>query len=274
MKKIVFLFTLIWGFTECKPTQYCSSLKDTKKKFSVSKMDTISIKGGVISMMKNKLFMSYYKSKSDQFMDVGNPVDSFTYFINSFAYYFAPSKVNTGLEIIRHPEKKQEYLKLNETTYKIFVVDSSKICLQPLKNSVEIATAFEPLFQLPSLEIEGIDKTSFNLQELGGKNKYTLVAVWATWCHPCMESLPRLDRLASDYKEKLQVVSLNYKEDYPHFSKWVTSPNTLYGKIGDKEYQKLNVHGMPYYALFNRNGELISYHLSIKDWNWITLKLK
>jgi thiol-disulfide isomerase/thioredoxin len=237
-------------------------------------MDTISIKGGVIALVQTKLFMSYRKSKNHQFIELGNPVDSFTYFINSFAYYFAPSNVNIGQEIIRSPEQKQEYLKLNETTYKIFVMDSSQICLQPLKNSGTIATAFEPLFKLPDLKIEGIDNALFNLNELIGKNKYTLVSVWATWCHPCMESLPQLDRLALDYKENLQVVSLNYKEAYPHFSKWVTSPNTLYGKIGDKEYQKLNVHGMPYYALFNRNGELISYHFSVKDSNWITLKLK
>jgi thiol-disulfide isomerase/thioredoxin len=274
MKKIVFIFTLISLFTECKQPQYCATLKDTKKTFRFSKMDTISIKGGVIALMQTKLFVSYHKAKNHQFIDLGNPVDSFTYSINSFAYYLAPSNVNNGLGILRSPEQKQEYLKLNETTYKIFVVDSSQICLQPLKKAVAIATAFEPLFRLPPLEIEGIDKTPFNLKELIGKNKYTLISVWATWCQPCMESLPQLDRLALDYKENLQVVSLNYKEAYPHFSKWVTSPNTLYGKIGDKEYQKLNVAGMPYYALFNRNGELISYHLSIKDANWITLKLK
>jgi thiol-disulfide isomerase/thioredoxin len=224
--------------------------------------------------MKNKIFIGYRESNNHKFIELGNPSDSFTYFLNSFAYYLAPSEVNTGQGILRHPEQKQEYIKLNENTYKIFVVDSSKICLQPLKNSVEIHTAFEPLWRLPPLEIEGIDKDTFNLKDLMGKNKYTLVSVWATWCRPCMESMPQLDSLASYYKDKLQIVSLNYKEDYSNFSRFVTNPNTLYGKIAAKEHQKLNVHGMPYYALFNRKGELISYHYSVKDCNWITLKLK
>ncbi len=36
-----------------------------------------------------------------------------------------------------------------------------------------------------------------------------IIECWATWCGPCVDSLPHLNELAKDYKDKVQVLAIN-----------------------------------------------------------------
>ena len=36
-----------------------------------------------------------------------------------------------------------------------------------------------------------------------------IIECWATWCGPCVESLPHLNELAQEYKDKVQVLAIN-----------------------------------------------------------------
>jgi DsbE subfamily thiol:disulfide oxidoreductase len=46
------------------------------------------------------------------------------------------------------------------------------------------------------------------------KGKVVLINFWASWCAPCQQELPELDRLAAQYaKRGLRVVAVNVDED-------------------------------------------------------------
>ena len=218
--------------------------------------------------------LAMIKSKGNKYVSLGSTNDSFLYIINSLTYYSAKSTVNMGIETHTYPEKKREYLKLNDKTYKILSVDSSKITLEKIKQSTEIHTAFEPLIWLPNLAFNSIKNEPYNLEDFRGKDKFVLISVWASWCSPCIESMPFLDNIERRFKDKLQIISLNCKDDNPDFVKYTTNANILYGKITENDYKRLNGFGFPFYILFNSKGELISYHDTIKNYNWITSKIK
>jgi thiol-disulfide isomerase/thioredoxin len=62
---------------------------------------------------------------------------------------------------------------------------------------------------------------TFMLSEIGGetyssddlKGKVVLLNFWATWCPPCVEELPSLNRLQERYRNKdLEIVSVDFRE--------------------------------------------------------------
>ena len=57
--------------------------------------------------------------------------------------------------------------------------------------------------------LEGGDKALGDLQ-----GKVVLVDFWATWCEPCLETMPRLQKLYSAYSDKgFDVLGVSIDED-------------------------------------------------------------
>ncbi len=52
---------------------------------------------------------------------------------------------------------------------------------------------------------------SFVLSE--NKGKVVLINFWATWCGPCVEELPAIEKLQKEYGDKIEIVAVNYGED-------------------------------------------------------------
>jgi thiol-disulfide isomerase/thioredoxin len=45
-----------------------------------------------------------------------------------------------------------------------------------------------------------------------------VINFWATWCHPCVEELPTIEKIADEYKDKnvkVLLVSMDYPNAYP-----------------------------------------------------------
>ncbi len=63
-----------------------------------------------------------------------------------------------------------------------------------------------PAFQLREIDGKGYSSTEFN-------GKVVLLNFWATWCPPCVEELPSLNRLQQRYMNKdLEIVSIDFRE--------------------------------------------------------------
>ena len=60
----------------------------------------------------------------------------------------------------------------------------------------------------PDFTLQTLDGSSINLSSLRGKN--ILINYWVTWCVPCIEEMPALQKLAQEYQGKnLVMLSIN-----------------------------------------------------------------
>jgi len=54
----------------------------------------------------------------------------------------------------------------------------------------------------PDLTITTIEGKQFTLKELSGQNQLVVINFWATWCRPCIEEMPALEKMHTAYQDK------------------------------------------------------------------------
>jgi thiol-disulfide isomerase/thioredoxin len=111
---------------------------------------------------------------------------------------------------------------------------------------------------VPALTLKASGGKEVTLQSFAGKP--VLLDFWATWCVPCRESLPTLEKLYKENEAKgLVLLSLDEDDDNPqkatdfwamHKEPW---PNFHAGK---EICEKFPDHGIPYFVLLDSSGKV------------------
>jgi thiol-disulfide isomerase/thioredoxin len=121
---------------------------------------------------------------------------------------------------------------------------------------------------LPKSDLAGKDAPPFEVKDLAGKayslgglkGKPILLDFWATWCTPCRNSVPVVEKLYREYKGRdLVVLSVNTGEDRALVEEFLKknpldTPAPLSGDSDILEAYK--VHAYPTFILIGRDGKV------------------
>ncbi|MEX6627022.1 TlpA family protein disulfide reductase [Tenacibaculum salmonis] len=96
------------------------------------------------------------------------------------------------------------------------------------------------------------------------KGKYVYIDLWATWCNPCKQEIPSLEKVEKQYHGKniaFVSISVDNPKDYEKWKKMVTDKNLsgiqLYAK-NDKTFSKAyKVNSIPRFILIDPNGNIV-----------------
>jgi thiol-disulfide isomerase/thioredoxin len=105
------------------------------------------------------------------------------------------------------------------------------------------------------------------------RGKVVLLNVWATWCEPCREEMPALDRLQAKLGgERFQVVALSVdQQGAPIARKFYSEVGIkalpLYIDPTAKAAFVLDAPGLPATLLVDRKGREIGRHLGAVKWD-------
>jgi thiol-disulfide isomerase/thioredoxin/outer membrane lipoprotein-sorting protein len=119
---------------------------------------------------------------------------------------------------------------------------------------------------LPTIKLKDSAGKEASLQSFQGKP--LLLDFWASWCAPCRESLPNLEKLYQENKEKgLVLLSLDQDEvaqkaaDFwaQHKAPW---PNY---HITQESLDKLPSHGIPFFVLIDSSGRVVFSHAGLDE---------
>ena len=111
---------------------------------------------------------------------------------------------------------------------------------------------------LPSFNVQDVKGKLIKLQSFKGKKVF--VNLWASWCPPCREEMPSIEKLFQSVdSSKAVFVMLSMDDDFEKSKKFIQAQKLklpIYFPA-EKLPELFNVQGIPSTFIFNENGELI-----------------
>ena len=137
--------------------------------------------------------------------------------------------------------------------------------------ATEIGKQITGYINLPTPVNVGDDMVDGDLYDLNGKirhisefkGKYILLDFWSSGCGPCMASLPELDLIIKQYKEQMEVVSIN--QDTKKIWAEVIAEKGLKGNQWNELRSgntglaaSYKLRGIPHYVMISPEGKVIA----------------
>ena len=111
-----------------------------------------------------------------------------------------------------------------------------------------------PQFSLPNLDGKQVSLKDF-------ANKVIIVDFWATWCGPCRQEIPHLNRLYEDYRGKgFEIVGISMDTDEPESIKKFTRDFKMEYTIvigNENVAQDFGLMGYPTTIIIDRKGNIV-----------------
>ncbi len=145
------------------------------------------------------------------------------------------------------------------------------------------------IFTLPSYAIDADDQApSIPLKQLEGniiskitevntyKGKLIYLDFWASWCGPCRQSFPFLNKIRNQYSSQgFEVIAVNVDTELADARKFLKNFPVDYPILLDPEGKMpiaYDIRGLPTAFIIDRQGTVVYKHLGFKerDKKWIT----
>ena len=136
------------------------------------------------------------------------------------------------------------------------------------------ATAASPLVKwtggkTPALTLADADGRERSIAEWRGKT--VVVNFWATWCEPCREEMPSLERLKARLAAKgFDVVAVNVGESKERVERFTREVPVSFPIIYDKDSaaaRTWKVRGYPSSYVIGPDGRIRYYFVGELDWS-------
>ena len=133
--------------------------------------------------------------------------------------------------------------------------------------------------QYTDIKLAGIAGESIALSSLVGKTEFVLIDFWASWCGPCMKSLPELKAFYDKYKgDKLEILGVSLDDDENAWKSTVEKQQLKWKHISDLKGWKCEgaklyaVNAIPATVFIDSKGVILGRNLTIGQMELIILK--
>ena len=124
--------------------------------------------------------------------------------------------------------------------------------------------AIQPGRMAPDISFTNLNGKTMHLSDLRGK--VVLVDVWGTWCAPCREEMPYIEKLQQRYAkdQNVHIMSIACDKKVATWKNFLTAHKTSWHQYlvtpeGDKVLDKVyHVIGIPRFMVIGKDGHIVS----------------
>jgi len=153
-----------------------------------------------------------------------------------------------------------------KNTYNEFIsITNDQKIKEILTTNYNNTLAVEPGKPSPVFNYENQKGGTTSLENL--KGKYVYIDVWATWCGPCRQEIPSLEKVEEQFQGKNIVfvsISIDNTKNREKWSNLVTEKEMSgIQLLADKEFdskfiKEYNILGIPRFILIDTNGNIVN----------------
>lgn len=126
---------------------------------------------------------------------------------------------------------------------------------------------------------KGVQAPDFTLEDLTGKRlalkdmrgKIVFLNFWATWCIPCREEMPLMEKLHREYKDQgMEMVAVNFREDKKAVQKFFAELGLTFKSLldsGGDVSDKYGAWSLPLTYIIDRKGEFVGKAVGDRKWD-------
>lgn len=121
----------------------------------------------------------------------------------------------------------------------------------------------------PDFTLTDLQGRKFSLKDFRGK--VVFLDFWATWCPPCVVSVPEVESLSTDYKgKKVEVISISMDDSAEAVRYFMqTHPISSRLALSNREIEfAYRIRGIPAFYIIDQEGLLVKawggYHPSLR----------
>jgi len=123
----------------------------------------------------------------------------------------------------------------------------------------------------PPVDFNLLDLTGKRVILSGLKGKIVFLNFWATWCSPCREEMPSMQKLYARFKDKdFAMVAVSLNEPASAVKKFFKDYNLTFTALLDSDGELMSpygIRGIPNTFIIDRDGTIIGKAFGPRKWD-------
>jgi cytochrome c biogenesis protein CcmG, thiol:disulfide interchange protein DsbE len=121
----------------------------------------------------------------------------------------------------------------------------------------------------PDFGLDDFTGKRMTLKEQRGK--VVFLNSWATWCPPCIQEMPTMEKLHPDLgKDGLVILAINFQETPGQVKEFFREHGLTFTALLDRDREVFELYqawSLPMSAIVNKRGELVGKISDYRDWH-------
>ena len=154
---------------------------------------------------------------------------------------------------------------------------ANNLLARPTDSSVPLPKGAPAVGQVaPDFQLPGIDKQTVSLGAL--KGKVVVVNFWATWCGPCTEEMPNLEKAYQQHKtDPLVILGVNQEETPDHVAGYADLYRLHFPLVMDQDGHVsalYRVQALPTTYFVDKTGTIRQTHIGEMSFDYMETQIQ